>query len=97
MIRSKDHPSGEPDYKICNHYLPFATGRGFVTSVDLVAFVVENGEFLQKFKLADAAVGTWLSPLRVNRVHDIRYKKRYYTELATMNGTVQPFSQLRDV
>ena len=46
-------------------------------SQDLVHFLAENSERLKVYNSEDVSVGTWLAPLKLNRVHDIRFDTEY--------------------
>ena len=63
----------ETDYVLCDHYIPYALGGGYVLSANLVDFISDNAERLKLYKAEDASVGTWLAPLKVHRVHDTRF------------------------
>eukprot|EP00095_Tigriopus_kingsejongensis_P002593 snap_masked-scaffold1258_size52332-processed-gene-0.3 protein:Tk02593 transcript:snap_masked-scaffold1258_size52332-processed-gene-0.3-mRNA-1 annotation:"beta- -galactosyltransferase 6-like" len=67
----------ETDYNLCDRYIPYALGGGYVLSQDLVHFIAENSEDLKVFKNEDVSVGTWLAPLKVNRVHDVRFDTEF--------------------
>ena len=60
----------ELHYFLCDHYLPYAVGGGYVISGDLVRYLAENAEKLHVFNNEDVSVGTWLAPLKINRIHD---------------------------
>ena len=68
----------EPMRYICDSYVDYAAGGGYVLSFDLVAYIVDNSEKLKKFTNEDVAVGTWLAPLEVNMVHDERFRMSDY-------------------
>ncbi|XP_027047750.1 beta-1,3-galactosyltransferase 6-like [Pocillopora damicornis] len=70
-------PWAEKNWNLCDRYLPYAQGGGYVLSRDLVNFIARNSDFLQKFNSEDVSVGTWLAPLQVNRVHDYRFDTEY--------------------
>ena len=55
---------------ICDTYVSYALGGGYVLSKDLVAYIVDNSDKLKKFTNEDVSVGTWLAPLDVNAVHE---------------------------
>ena len=63
----------ELSWNICDLYLPYAVGGGYVLSEDLVEYISNNKDTLRKFKSEDISVGLWLAPLDVNRVHDVRF------------------------
>jgi len=67
----------EPAWHLCDRYLPYARGGGYVLSADLVHYIVKNSLFLQKFKAEDVSVGAWLGPLNVQRIHDVRFDTEY--------------------
>ncbi len=58
---------------LCDRYIPYALGGGYVLSSDVVEFLAANANVLKVFRNEDVSVGTWLAPLRVNRVHDVRF------------------------
>ena len=60
----------EPGNYICDKYVSYALGRGYILSNDLVEFVAVNYEKLKKFKNEDVSVGTWLASLQVNGRHE---------------------------
>ena len=63
----------EQDWNLCDKYLPFAFGGGYVLSSDLVTYIVTNSHYLKLFRNEDVTVGAWLSPLAVTRKHDNRF------------------------
>jgi galactosylxylosylprotein 3-beta-galactosyltransferase len=68
----------EPNYNLCERYLPYALGGGYVLSKNLVKFVAEYGNQLSMFKSEDISMGTWLSPFRkIHRRHDVRFDTAY--------------------
>ena len=78
--RARVHKSGkyaEADWVLCDRYLPYAKGGGYVLSADLVHFVSENGKYLKKYSGEDVSLGSWLAALEVNREHDPRFDTEY--------------------
>ena len=76
VIRSKDSIYAryiETEYVLCDHYIPYAFGGGYVLSANLVSYISDNAESLKLYRAEDASVGTWLAPLKIERVHDIRF------------------------
>ena len=63
----------ETKYVLCDHYIPYALGGGYVLSANLVSFISDNAERLKLYRAEDASVGTWLAPLKIERVHDTRF------------------------
>lgn len=67
----------EEQYVLCDRYIPYALGGGYVISQDLVRFVSQNSDMLQVFKNEDVSLGTWLAPLKIHRVHDPNFDTEY--------------------
>ncbi|XP_005109120.1 beta-1,3-galactosyltransferase 6 [Aplysia californica] len=67
----------ETDWNLCDRYLPYARGGGYVLSSDLVHFIASNQEFFQLYLSEDVSVGAWLAPLKINRHHDQNFDTEY--------------------
>ena len=67
----------EHNYFLCDNYLPYAVGGGYVLSFDLVQYVAENSHRFLVFKNEDVALGTWLAPLNISRVHDPNFNTQW--------------------
>ncbi|GFR84911.1 beta-1,3-galactosyltransferase 6-like [Elysia marginata] len=67
----------ETNWILCDTYLPYARGGGYVLSSDLVHFIAHNYLLLETFVSEDVSVGTWLSPLKIYRHHDQRFDTEY--------------------
>lgn len=67
----------EADWILCDRYLPYALGGGYVLSSDLVHYVSSNSKFLKLFNSEDVSLGTWLGPLDIKRSHDTRFDTEY--------------------
>nr|CAG4634950.1 EOG090X0A8N [Alona affinis] len=67
----------EDDWFLCDTYLPYARGGGYVLSSDLVRHLTDSAPLLQHYKSEDVSVGLWLSPLKINRVHDVRFDTEF--------------------
>lgn len=63
----------EPDWILCDRYLPHALGGGYVLSSKLISFIADNADLLKLYNSEDVAVGTWLSGLDVFYLHDSRF------------------------
>lgn len=63
----------EKDYVLCDRYIPYAKGGAYILSANLVHFLAENANQLKLYNSEDVSVGTWLAPLKVHRVHDVRF------------------------
>ncbi|CAH0385273.1 unnamed protein product [Bemisia tabaci] len=67
----------EDKWILCDRYLPYALGGGYILSQKLVKFIADNHQHLVRFRSEDISVGTWLAPLNVTRVHDPRFDTEY--------------------
>lgn len=50
-------PWSEKNWHLCDRYLPYAQGGGYILSNDLVNFIARNADLLQKFNSEDVSVG----------------------------------------
>ncbi|CAD6237305.1 GSCOCG00002242001-RA-CDS [Cotesia congregata] len=68
----------ETEWNLCDHYLPYAVGGGYVLSYNLVKYIAINVDSLRLFNSEDVSVGLWLSALaNIERRHDIRFDTEY--------------------
>lgn len=68
----------EIDFNVCDTYLPYALGGGYVISYGVAAYVAENRQQLAAYVSEDISMGVWLAPLRnVYRRHDVRFDTGY--------------------
>ncbi|KAL2091120.1 hypothetical protein ACEWY4_013383 [Coilia grayii] len=67
----------ESAWELCDYYLPYALGGGYVLSADLVRFVRLNAAYLKTWQSEDVSLGAWLAPVDVRRVHDPRFDTEY--------------------
>ncbi|XP_043222111.1 beta-1,3-galactosyltransferase 6-like [Amphibalanus amphitrite] len=63
----------EPSWDICDLYLPYALGGGYILSSDLVSYLATAAPHLRRFNSEDVSVGAWLAPLAIDRRHDPRF------------------------
>ena len=63
----------EKNWFLCDTYLPYALGGGYILSSDLVTHLAISSELLQIYKSEDVSVGLWLSPLKINRIHEVYF------------------------
>lgn len=63
----------ETRWSVCDYYVPYALGGGYIVSRDLVELVVGQAEHLLKFHCEDSSVGAWLAPYNIERRHDSRF------------------------
>ncbi|OTF74941.1 beta-1,3-galactosyltransferase 6-like protein [Euroglyphus maynei] len=69
----------EKNWFLCDRYLPYALGGGYILSRQLIEFIANNSEWLQQYHSEDVSLGTWLSPLKIERLHDINFDTEYRT------------------
>ncbi|XP_054273307.1 beta-1,3-galactosyltransferase 6-like [Macrosteles quadrilineatus] len=67
----------EKNWFLCDRYLPYALGGGYVLSRSLVHYIKENERLLGQYLSEDVSVGVWLSPLNITRKHDVRFDTEY--------------------
>ncbi|KAL0269284.1 UNVERIFIED_CONTAM: hypothetical protein PYX00_007076 [Menopon gallinae] len=68
----------EATWNICDYYIPYALGGGYVLAKPLIEYIARNGNYLTRFSSEDTSVGAWLSTYsQVNRVHDPRFDTEY--------------------
>uniref|UniRef100_A0A1I7UGX4 Hexosyltransferase n=1 Tax=Caenorhabditis tropicalis TaxID=1561998 RepID=A0A1I7UGX4_9PELO len=63
----------EPEWNLCDRYLPYQLGGGYVLSYELVRFLALNAPLFRIYKNEDVSVGAWLAGLDVKYVHDPRF------------------------
>ena len=63
----------EREWTMCDHYLPYAAGGGYIVSRDLVQIIYDNYKYLKKYVCEDASLGAWLAPYNIERRHDTRF------------------------
>ncbi|XP_001947124.2 beta-1,3-galactosyltransferase 6 isoform X1 [Acyrthosiphon pisum] len=69
----------ETEWILCDRYLPYALGGGYVLSKDLIIYLVKNQDYLSMFVSEDISVGAWLGPLNITRKHDRRFDTEWYS------------------
>nr|XP_027200300.1 beta-1,3-galactosyltransferase 6-like [Dermatophagoides pteronyssinus] len=67
----------EKNWFLCDRYLPYALGGGYILSYQLIEFVANNSHWLQLYQSEDVSLGTWLSPLHIERLHDNNFDTEY--------------------
>ncbi|CAJ0932123.1 unnamed protein product, partial [Mesorhabditis belari] len=63
----------EVDWMLCDRYLPYQLGGGYVLSYELVRFLSTNARLLKLYKNEDVSVGAWLAGLDIKYLHDPRF------------------------
>ncbi|KAL1455713.1 hypothetical protein WDU94_009786 [Cyamophila willieti] len=67
----------EINWFLCDRYLPYALGGGYVLSQSLVKFISQNSDMLSLYTCEDVSVGVWLSGLDITRYHDVRFDTEF--------------------
>ena len=67
----------ELNWFLCDRYIPYALGGGYVLSGDLVKLIALNSAHLKLYINEDVSVGTWLAPYDIKRSHDVRFDTEY--------------------
>ncbi|NWS84227.1 B3GT6 galactosyltransferase, partial [Toxostoma redivivum] len=67
----------ESAWLLCDYYLPYALGGGYVISADLVRYLRLSRDYLNLWQSEDVSLGVWLAPIDVKRVHDPRFDTEY--------------------
>ena len=67
----------EKGFVLCDRYLPYALGGGYVLSSDLVSYVSKNSDMFQFLNSEDVSLGTWLAPLQIHRIHDPHFNTEF--------------------
>ena len=78
--RAKPQTEGkyvEKEWFLCDRYLPYALGGGYVVSADLVHKVSLMSDGLWLYNNEDTSMGVWLSPYRAERRHDSRFDTEF--------------------
>lgn len=70
-------PWAEKNWFLSDHYLPYALGGGYLISCDLVEYISRVSDMLQIYNSEDVSLGVWLAPVKLNRIHDIRFDTEY--------------------
>lgn len=69
----------ETEWKLCDYYIPYARGGGYILSNDVVEYIAKNYHGFKHYLSEDVSVGSWLAPLDIERIHDIRFDTEYKT------------------
>lgn len=67
----------ESAWLLCDFYLPYALGGGYILSADLVRYLSLNRDYLNVWQNEDVSLGAWLAPVELKRVHDPRFDTEY--------------------
>lgn len=79
----------ESKWFLCDRYLPYALGGGYVISKHLVHFLANHSRHLAMYQSEDVSLGVWLAPLAINRLHDIRFDTEFKSRGCNDNYLIQ--------
>ena len=82
----RDGPYAENAWYICDRYLPYAFGGGYVISRDLIELLARNSPYLRQYNNEDVSVSAWLAPYNIERIHDLKFDTQ-----ADSHGCMRPF------
>jgi galactosylxylosylprotein 3-beta-galactosyltransferase len=63
----------EHSWNVCDDYLTYAFGGGYVLSRHVTGILAENAENLKMYACEDVAMGAWLAPYNIELKHDARF------------------------
>ncbi|CAH1395528.1 unnamed protein product [Nezara viridula] len=63
----------EDQWFLCDRYLPYALGGGYILTYPAVELIVDKAQVLSTYNSEDVSLGVWLSPYNISRIHDIRF------------------------
>jgi len=67
----------EVDWMLCDRYLPYQLGGGYVISYQLAAYISKNLKLLKYYVSEDVSVGVWLAGVDTKYVHDPRFDTEF--------------------
>ncbi|RVE40918.1 hypothetical protein evm_014431 [Chilo suppressalis] len=80
----------ENTWFLCDTYLPYALGGGYVISKSIVKYLAQNADFLSLYNSEDVSMGVWTAALHsINRVHDIRFDSEWISRGCSENMLVR--------
>ena len=63
----------EFNWRLCDSYMPYALGGGYVLSRAAVEIMALTADHLKMYTCEDVSVGAWLAPYSVEMKHDSRF------------------------
>ncbi|KAK0393319.1 hypothetical protein QR680_000149 [Steinernema hermaphroditum] len=97
----------EKDWILCDRYLPYQLGGGYVLSYRLANYIATNADLLKYYRSEDVSVGAWLAGLDVKYVHDPRFDTEFrsrgcsnqylITHKQSVTALRQLFTNVRDL
>ena len=67
MITNPNNKWAERDWFLCDHYLPFAIGGGYIISANPIHKITITSDYLQLYNSEDISVSVWLSAYKIER------------------------------
>ncbi|EZA49545.1 hypothetical protein DMN91_005772 [Ooceraea biroi] len=99
----RNGPWKESDWILCDYYLPYALGGGYILSYNIIKFIASNADVLKLHNSEDVSVGLWLAPLtNIERKHDVRFDTEYRSRgcsnqyIITHKQTVQSMRNMHE-
>ena len=71
FIQKKPETKGkwkETNWPLCNIYIPYCAGLGYVLGRQAVEAIAPYGRYLRQFKFEDVSMSLWLSPYNLMRI-----------------------------
>eukprot|EP00088_Acartia_fossae_P055313 TRINITY_DN64199_c0_g1_i1.p1 TRINITY_DN64199_c0_g1~~TRINITY_DN64199_c0_g1_i1.p1 ORF type:complete len:318 (+),score=16.30 TRINITY_DN64199_c0_g1_i1:57-1010(+) len=78
----------EAEYNLCDRYIPYAVGGGYILGWDLLKHIVRMGGMLATFKNEDVSIGTWLAGAQIIKIHDERFDTEWKSRGCSNNHLV---------
>ena len=79
-ITTPNHKWAEPHWFLCDHYLPYAFGSGYIISADLIHKIAITADYLQLYNSEDVSVGVWLAAYKIQRKDDSHFHHFQYSQ-----------------
>ena len=87
----------EKEWFLCDRYLPYALGGGYVVTSDLVHKVSLTSDSLRLYNNEDTSLGVWLSPYKAERRHDSRFDTEFKSRGCRNNYLISHKQSLDDM
>ena len=87
----------EHDWFLCDRYLPYALGGGYIISTDLTHRIAMNADGLQFYNSEDVSVGVWLSVYKMERKHDVRFDTEFVSRGCSNHYIVSHKQSIKDM
>ena len=83
----------EPNWFLCDHYIPYAYGGGYIISADLIHKIAITSDYIQLYNNEDASVSVWLSAYQIQRKADKRFCTARYNDHSCAWACLLSFDQ----